>query len=161
MDISTYGNNLSLSEQWDGNPESLVGRDNPNQEGGMMASLDDYAKLLSMHLNDGLCGDNRVLSPQGVAFMREARTENPEDGSGYGMGWWLEPRGERGAVTLFTDGGFYGSMSWIDTERNYAGVVFFEAYSDNLSSAGSGSIGSGGVRSQLIPIIEAAFDAVR
>ncbi len=156
LEISTYGNNLSLAEQWDGNPESLVGRDNPNQEGGMMANLDDYAKLLSMHLNDGLCGDNRVLSPQGVASMREARTEDEDDGSGYGMGWWLEPRGASGAVTLFTDGGFYGSLSWIDTERNYAGVVFFEDYTGN-----SGSVGSGGVRSQLIPIIEAAFDAVR
>ena len=156
MEISTYGNNLSLAEGWDGHPESLVGRDNPNQEGGMMASLDDYAKLLSLHLNDGLCGDNRVLSAEGVAFMREARTEDPEDGSGYGMGWWLEPRGESGAVTLFTDGGFYGSLSWIDTERNYAGVVFFEEYTGT-----AGSVGSGGVRSQLIPIIEEAFDAVR
>ncbi len=156
LEISTYGNNLSISEQWDGMADSLVGLDNPNQEGGMMASLDDYAKLLSLHLNDGLCGSNRVLSAESVASMRAPRTQDPTDGSGYGMGWWLEPREGDGPVTLFTDGGFYGSISWIDTERQYAGVVFFEEYTGT-----DGGTGSGGVRDQLIPIIEDAIDAVR
>ena len=59
-------------------------------------------------------------------------------------------------IPLLTDGGFYGSLSWIDIERNYAGVVFFEDYTGE-----NGSTGSGGARSQLIPIIEEAFDAVR
>jgi CubicO group peptidase (beta-lactamase class C family) len=156
LEIATYGNNLSLAESWDGMPESLVGRENPNQEGGMMSNLDDYAKLLSLHLNDGMCGANRVLSAESVASMRRPRTEDPEDGSGYGMGWWLEPREGDGPVTLFTDGGFYGSLSWIDTQRQYAGVVFFEDY-----SGAEGNVGSGGTRDQLIPIIEAAIDAVR
>jgi CubicO group peptidase (beta-lactamase class C family) len=156
MEIATYGNNLSFAESWDGAPESLLGRDNPNQEGGMMSNLDDYAKLLSLHLNDGLCGDNRVLSADSVASMRAPRTEDPADGSGYGMGWWIEPREGDGPVTLFTDGGFYGSISWIDTDRRYAGVVFFEDYTGN-----QGGVGSGGARDQLIPIIEAAIDAVR
>lgn len=152
MEIATYGNNLSIPESWDGQPESLIGRDNPNQEGGMMSNLDDYARLLSLHLNDGLCGENRVLSADSVASMRQARTEVPA----YGMGWWLEPGEGDGPVTLFTDGGFYGSLSWIDTERRYAGVVFFEDY-----SGANGSTGSGGAREQLIPIIEEAIDAVR
>ncbi len=156
MDFATYGNNLSLAVEWDGMPESLIGRDNPNQEGGMMSNLDDYAKLLSLHLNDGMCGENRILSPESVASMRRPLTQNPADGSGYGMGWWLEPREGEGPVTLFTDAGFYGSISWIDTSRRYAGVVFFEDY-----TGVQGSVGSGGARDELIPIIEAAIDAVR
>ena len=156
LEISTYGNNLATAADWDGMADSLIGRENPNQEGGMMANLDDYAKLLSLHLNDGLCGSNRVLSAESVASMREPRTQDPEDGSGYGMGWWLEPREGSGPVTLFTDGGFYGSISWIDTSRRYAGVVFFEEYTGT-----AGNVGSGGVRDQLIPIIEDAIDAVQ
>ena len=155
LEIATYGNNLSIAEGWDGMPETLVGRDNPNQEGGMMSNLDDYAKLLSLHLNDGLCGESRVLSAESVASMRRPRTQD-SDGSGYGMGWWLEPRVGEAPVTLFTDGGFYGSLSWIDTERQYAGVAFFEDYSGE-----QGNVASGGTRDQLIPIIEAAIDAVR
>jgi len=74
--ISTYGNNLAIAAAWDGNPESLQGKDNPNMEGGMMSSLDDYAKLLSLHLNEGVCGSNRVLSAESVTAMRTATTLN-------------------------------------------------------------------------------------
>nr|ADQ39292.1 beta-lactamase [uncultured bacterium] len=155
MTISTYGNNLSFAAAWDGNPESLQGKDNPNMEGGMMANLDDYAKLLSLHLNDGLCGDNRVMSADSLAFMRKMTTQFDE-GGGYGMGWWLEPAEGDDEITLFTDGGAWGSLSWIDTERNYAGVVFFEEY-----TAVEANKGREGVLNQLIPIIEDAIDAVR
>ncbi|MEM0955353.1 MAG: serine hydrolase domain-containing protein [Pseudomonadota bacterium] len=155
LEIATYGNNLSNPTEWDGMPESLIGRDNPNLEGGMMSNLDDYAKLLLLHLNDGLCGDTRVMSSESVASMRRPLTQDA-DGGGYGMGWWLEPAPDAGPVTLFTDGGFYGSLSWIDTTRRYAGVVFFEEYTGT-----QGNVGSGGVRDELIPIIEVAIDAVR
>jgi CubicO group peptidase (beta-lactamase class C family) len=151
MEVATYGNNLSFAEAWDGAAESLAGIDNPSMEGGMMSNLDDYAAILSLHLSGGLCGDARVLSEAGVSFMQEARTQEP----GYGMGWWLQSPEEGGDVTLFTDPGFYGSVSWVDVERQYAGVVFFEEYSGL-----SGSLGSGGVISELIPIIAQAIDAV-
>jgi CubicO group peptidase (beta-lactamase class C family) len=151
LEVATYGNNLGNAPAWDGNAESLIGLDNPNMEGGMMSNLDDYAKLLSLHLSGGLCGDNRVLSEEGVEFMRIARTDVPA----YGMGWWLQTPAEGEDVTLFTDAGFYGSVSWIDTKRQYAGVIFFEEY-----SGVSGSVGSGGAISQFIPLIEEAIDAV-
>ena len=156
LEIATYGNNLSIAVDWDGAPESLVGRDNANQEGGMMSNLDDYAKLLALHLNDGMCGENRVLSAESIADMRRARTQDTGGGTGYGMGWWIQPVQGGGPATLFTDPGFYGSVSWIDTEREYAAVVFFEEYTGT-----SGSVGSGAVTSQLIPIVAEAFDAVR
>lgn len=155
MTISTYGNNLASAADWDGNPESLNGQTNPNMEGGMMATLDDYAKLLSLHLNEGVCGDNRVMSSDSLAFMRRLTTQFDE-GRGYGMGWWSEAPASGEEVTLFTDGGAWGSLSWIDTERNYAGVVFFEEYTMTEASKGSA-----GARDQLIPIIQGAIDAQR
>ena len=156
LEISTFGNNLSFASAWDGNADSLIGRDNPNMEGGMMASLDDYAKLLSLHLHDGSCGENQVMTAASVASMREARTVF-DDGGGYGMGWWLEaPEEGADSVTLYYDPGAWGSISWLDTDRRYAGVVFFEEYTGVDASKGSG-----GVRTQLVPIIEDAIDAVR
>ncbi|MEP5837521.1 MAG: serine hydrolase domain-containing protein [Marinobacter sp.] len=153
LEVTQIGNNLSLAPLWDGNAESLVGQDNANSEGGMMSSLDDYAKLLSLHLNDGLCGDNRVMSADSLAFMRIERTTAEADSWGYGMGWWLvEPDGG-GPTTLFLDPGFYGSVAWLDTEREYAAVVFFEEYSGE-----SGSVGSGAVVEQFIPIVDTALD---
>lgn len=156
LQVSRYGNNLGSASEWTGDADALIGLDNPNMEGGLMSSLDDYARLLSLHLNDGFCGDNQVLSAEGVGFMRVARTEPVGESSGYGMGWWITPAREGGSIYLYTDPGFYGSISWIDIERNYAGAVFFEEY---LGVAGR--IGSSGVASELIPLIEQAIDAVR
>ncbi|MCX2978674.1 hypothetical protein [Candidatus Marimicrobium litorale] len=50
---------------------------------------------------------------------------------------------------------FYGrgAISWIDTERNYAGIVFFEEYTMQEASKGSG-----GARVQLIGIVADAID---
>jgi len=72
------------------------------------------------------------------------------------MGWWFEPVNETGSTTVFTDPGAWGSLSWIDTKRNYAGVVFFEEYTGTEATKGTG-----GIRAQLIPIIEQAIDAAR
>jgi CubicO group peptidase (beta-lactamase class C family) len=152
LQIARFGNNLSFAGSWDGNLAGLVGLENPNMEGGMMSDLDDYAKLISLHLNDGICGGQQVLSSEAVAFMRKDRS--PE--IGYGMGWWIKTPKLGGSTYLYDDPGLYGSIAWLDTERGYGGVVFFEEYSGI-----SGGIGSGGVSSQLIPIIEEALDAVR
>ena len=51
----------------------------------------------------------------------------------------------------------FGSISWIDVEREYGGLVIFE----NYPAADQGVIGVNSVRSQLIPIIEDALDAAR
>ena len=156
LEIFRFGNNLSDATSWDGNIDSLIGLDNPNIEGGAMTNLDDYAKLLSMHLNEGACGDNQVLSADAVKFMRIERTLSQEGKKGYGMGWWSEPVEDGGSLYLYTDAGFYGSVSWIDIERNYAGYVALEEYSGSFGPEGSSM-----VISELIPLIEEAIDAAR
>jgi CubicO group peptidase (beta-lactamase class C family) len=156
LELFRWGNNLASADEWDGNPDSLVGLENPNLEGGAMTNVDAYAKLISLHLNDGLCGETRVLSSEAVALMREETTASEGGSRGYGMGWWTVRREEGSPITLFVDPGFYGSVSWIDTERGYGGVVLLEEY-----TGAQGGVGSGGVVSQLIPLIEEAIDAAR
>jgi|TARA_R110002072_G_scaffold2461_5_gene20355 CubicO group peptidase (beta-lactamase class C family) len=156
LEIARFGNMLSAVSSWEGNPEGLLGQDNPNMEAGLMSNLEDYAALISLHLNDGACGDTQVLSPEGVAFMREERTPSEGGSLGYGMGWWIVPASEEDSVYLYVDPGFYGAVSWIDIKREYGGVALFEEYSGT-----DGGIGSQGVLEQLIPIIEEAIDAVR
>ncbi len=156
LEVATYGNTLAAPEDWTGNPGDLVGRDNPNIEGGLISDLEDYAKLVSIHVEDGVCGQNRVLSPEGLAFMREERTPATADDWGYGMGWWTIPPKENGSIYLYVDPGLYGSVSWIDVDRGYGGVVLFEEY-----TAQEARRGSQGVINQMIPLIEQAIDAVR
>jgi CubicO group peptidase (beta-lactamase class C family) len=156
LELFRWGNNLGIAEAWDGNPDSLVGLANPNMEGGAMTNVDTYAKLISLHLNDGWCGENRVLSAAAVAAMRQETTPAELGAWGYGMGWWTIISEEGRPITLFVDPGFYGSISWIDTERNYGGVVLLEDY-----TGAEGSVGSGGVIDQLIPLIEQAIDMAR
>lgn len=158
LEVFRWANQLADAQTWDGTLDSLAGLDNPNIEGGAVTNLSDYAKMLSMHLNDGACGDNQVLSKEAVEFMRIDRspgTANGE-GGGYGMGWWVRPTEEGVEPTMFDDGGAFGALSRIDTDRQYAGYVAFEDYTLTIASEGPAM-----VRSELIPLIEAALDAVR
>lgn len=156
LQTATYGNMLVAPGDWTGDPDSLEGRDNPSIEGGMISDVDDYAKFLSLHLDEGVCGDTQVLSSESLAFMREERTLNDGEEWGYGLGWWSIPPKENASIYLYVDPGLYGSISWIDIERDYAGVVLFEEYTFVDARKGSQ-----GVINQMIPIIEAAIDAVR
>ena len=161
LEVFTFGNNLATSADWVGDPSALVGLENPNIEGGAMSDIEDYARILDLHLNDGLCGDNRVLSPEGVAFMRFDRATPtgsiPPGNSGYGMGWWIPPP-KPGATepTLFVDPGAFGALAWIDTERGYGALLAVQS-----STLAEGSIGSGYGSAELIPLVEAAYDAAR
>jgi CubicO group peptidase (beta-lactamase class C family) len=173
LELTRFGNNSTVAAEWDGSTDSLIGLENPQIEGGMAANLDDYAKLLSLHLNDGACGDNQVLSPQGVAFMKELRTApygvsgsapgwpgDQGDGKwpwGYAMGWWVFPAEDGGDASLYFTTGIYGSISWIDVDRAYGGLVIFEDY----ALTDFGVAGPSGVLTELIPIIEDALDAAR
>lgn len=159
LEVFRYANQFVDAQTWDGTLDSLVGLDNPNIEGGGVTNLSDYAKILSMHLNDGACGDNQVLSKEAVEFMRVDRSPGAADAVdnvGYGMGWWVRPAPDGGDPTLFDDGGAFGALSWLDTDRQYAGYVAFEDYTLVVASEGRKM-----VRNELIPLIEEALDAVR
>ena len=54
-------------------PSTLMATDNPNLEGGAYVTTGDYGVLLLMHLRDGMCGDNRVLSAESLDRMHSDR----------------------------------------------------------------------------------------
>ena len=119
---------------WNGHPDSLTGLDNPSIEGGAISNLQDYAKLLIMHLRDGECDGRQVMSSSSVESLKIDRTGdlpgNFSDFS-YGMGWWISQT-MQGVVM---DPGLYGSIGWLDTERGIGGFVAVDNYSYTLINA--------------------------
>jgi hypothetical protein len=117
--------------------------------------MQDYAKILLMHLNGGLCGENRVMSEDSVAFMQVDR--GGEFGVPYGMGWWIvEPENADEAPTIFYDPGAFGAVSWIDTERMIGGYVAIDDYTRRDSGAPVNL-----VLSEIIPLVAQAVDEAR
>jgi CubicO group peptidase (beta-lactamase class C family) len=108
-------------------PSTLRPTANPNMEGGMYTTTGDYAKLLLMHLRDGRCGDEQVLSPGALQRVHADRIGEVYGGragldNGYGMGWWVELDGDR-----LTDAGAYGSTPWLDLQDGYGAYLVIEA----------------------------------
>lgn len=120
----------------DGDVNDLPDTDNPNMEGGGYSTASDYAKLLMMHLNDGMCGETQVMSAEGITRSRTDRLGPAYGGStgapglqGYGMGWWVDTDRSGWA----TDPGAYGTVPWVDTEAGYAAVILLESDSQTGS----------------------------
>ncbi|AQA18588.1 penicillin-binding protein [Halioglobus japonicus] len=154
LEVMQFGNPWSNFESFDGNPDSLQGKDNPNIEGGAISDLDDYAKMLMLHLNDGMCGGNQVLAPGATAFMREDR--GGEFGTPYGMGWFISVPEDGSEPTLFTDPGLFGHTAWVDIERGIGGFVAVDTY----------ALGTSGpvrelVDGEIIEMIAAEVDRAR
>jgi len=154
LEVFSFGNPWSNVGAWTGSPDSLIGRDNPNIEGGAISNMRDYAKLLQMTLDGGMCGDTQVLSAESLAFMREDK--GGALGTPYGMGWWLIDSTDGGATSLFYDPGAFGAVSWIDTERNYAGYLAVDDYT-RVDSGAPVALTLG----EIIPLVAAAIDQAR
>jgi CubicO group peptidase (beta-lactamase class C family) len=80
--------------------------------GGLIGSVTDAARLLQLHLADGVIDGNRVLRPGTARAMRRIATPGrPFD---LGLGWFRRPA-DRDAVPAFvehwgTGGGFWNAM---------------------------------------------------
>jgi CubicO group peptidase (beta-lactamase class C family) len=119
--------------EFDGDPTNLPETENPSPGGGAYSTVNDYSKVLLMHLRDGLCGTERVLSPATVRAMQEDLVpggvplySRPE-AVNYGMGWWkfdTEPG-------LLIDSGAYGARSFIHPEEDWGAIFILEADSDD------------------------------
>jgi CubicO group peptidase (beta-lactamase class C family) len=112
--------------EFDADPSSLTATDNPNIEGGAYITAPDYARLLLMHLRDGRCGDEQVLSSDAIATMHEDRIGEVYGGSagasGYGMGWWIDRSTGR-----LSDPGAYGAYPWLDLGDGHGAYLVVEA----------------------------------
>ncbi len=115
---------------FDGDTTTLPYTANPNIEGGAYITVEDYGRILLMHLRGGSCGDSVALSKDAVERMQHDRIAKMYGGTtpngqlhGYGLGWWID-RYEDGLVA---SPGLYGAIPWIDAERGYAAFIAIEA----------------------------------
>jgi CubicO group peptidase (beta-lactamase class C family) len=80
--------------------------------GGLVGSALDAARLLRLHLADGVIDDRRILAPESARRMR--RIETPGRPFDFGLGWFRRPA-DRIATPAFvehwgTGGGFWNAM---------------------------------------------------
>ena len=108
---------------FNGDPTTLVAIENPNIEAGAYITAADYAQILLMHLRDGRCGSNQVLSPAALDRMHLDRTASTYGAdTSYGMGWWIDSE-----TGIITDPGIYGSTAWLDIDDGYGAYLALEA----------------------------------
>jgi CubicO group peptidase (beta-lactamase class C family) len=154
LSVFQYGNSLRVLDTWTGFPDSLVGLDNPSAGGGAISNLQDYARLLLLHLRGGRCGDRQVLDEESVSFMQIDR--GGKHGTPYGMGWWIAPAGTGDVTTLFWDPGTFGSVAWLDTARRIGGFVAIDDYSNYVAREPREL-----VLGEIIPLVAQAVDDAR
>ena len=154
LEVFTFGNPWESPTSFTGSVDTLAGTSNPNVEGGAITNMADYAKLLQVHLNGGLCGDTQVLSEDSIASMQTDRggvvTTNATP---YGMGWWIR----EDLPGVFTDPGAFGAVSFIDVNRGIGGYMAIDEYGDAADSGAPPGFFIG----QAIPAIQAAWDAAQ
>ena len=121
---------FTYPKEFDGAIENATPTDNPLIEAGMYTTMDDYGKLLMMHLKGGLCGETRIHPEETIERMHADRILEVYGGDtgfpgleGYGMGWWVD----RSEGSVVSDPGAYGSWPYIDETRGLAVLTLMEA----------------------------------
>lgn len=99
--------------------------------GGLYSTAWDLAIFLQMHLNEGVYGSQKILSDQTVKEMQKDQIGVAERAyvplgtmNSYGLGWIRERSTERDTARCVSHAGAFGSVVWIDNERNLIGIIF-------------------------------------
>lgn len=134
--------------------------------GGLVGTIDDYARFAEMLRRGGETGQGHLLSPRTLAFMMrnhlpgdiasmgpQSFAEQPMDGTGFGLGGAvvLDPARARtpGSVGDFAWGGMASTYFWVDPVLDLT-VVFLTQLSPSSSYP---------ARSQLKALIHGALIA--
>lgn len=140
--------------------QDVIGQQAPLISGGIVVTLEEYAKILMMQLNDGMCGDNEVISKAGIDSIREdrypasAKAENPN--VGYGLGTRIKIN-DAGQAEYYNHGGAFGARWWYDIERGYGALLIFEKL--DLIAVNQEQTRNPFIDEQLIPLVEQVIDA--
>lgn len=139
-------------EAFDGDPANAPATDNPSVAAGAYTTVNDYSKVLLMHLREGRCGQTRVLSPSMVSAMQEdlvpegvAMPDWRPEAINYGMGWW-KYENEPG---LLIDSGAFGARAVLHPADDWGAIMIIETTTEEGHE----------LFERLVPVIRAAVTA--
>jgi CubicO group peptidase (beta-lactamase class C family) len=128
---------LGLTRTYWGNPlwPDALPKDvhNPNLQGGVVTTADDYARFLTMLAAGGTYAGERILSEQSIAEMESVQTARAKIAfvppgaklpMQYGLGNWCEEADGTGKCNLVSSPGALGTYPWIDRRSDLYGVFF-------------------------------------
>lgn len=141
------GDTLRLADEHGASPHHTTRQRSGG--GGLVGTIDDYARFAEMLRRGGDAGDHRILSPKTLDFMMSNHlpgeiadmgvpsfAEQPMTGTGFGIGGSviLDPAraGAPGSVGDFAWGGMASTGFWVDRIHDMT-VVFFTQLSPSSS----------------------------
>ncbi|CAN5410984.1 serine hydrolase domain-containing protein [soil metagenome] len=105
--------------------------------GGLTSSTADYARFLQMLLNGGEWNGKRILKSETVKQMTSNQIGDikfmmPTGRFGYGFGVVAASDNDpMSSVGAYAWGGFFGTMFWVDPEKNLIGVLMTQVVGSN------------------------------
>lgn len=118
-------------------PRQRLGVTNPLAGGGLVATIEEYARLIDAALTPLTSTPEVPISAALAAAIFRAPYPDAVPGSapdlagvlgfGYGLGAWLECTAPGAGCAIASSAGLYGWMPWIDREAGYIGILGMEA----------------------------------
>lgn len=112
--------------------------------GGLVASPDDYERLLLLIARQGLAGDGRRILPADIFSMmerdrigtadRRGQPEAAEAMKGYGIGLWCEALEPDGSCPVISSPGAFGTYPRLDRSRDLAILLMVKSRLPRLAS---------------------------
>ncbi|WP_029011888.1 serine hydrolase domain-containing protein [Niveispirillum irakense] len=104
--------------------------------GGLIASPDDYERILLMIAARGVTGQGRRILPESIfpamernlvaGARREKLPPAAETLAGYGIGFWCETAAADGTCTILSSPGAFGTYPLLDRQRDIAILLMVE-----------------------------------
>ncbi|MCZ6793178.1 MAG: sulfatase-like hydrolase/transferase [Planctomycetota bacterium] len=92
-----------------------------NPGGSLVSTLDDVARLLLMHRNQGRIGTQQFIPAEMLTKMYDPQPSTP--GAGYGLGFNIMQRRDDGTAARIRHTGASGTLGVIDFERDLIIIV--------------------------------------
>lgn len=114
--------------------------------GGAEASLDDYARVLAMLLDDGVGNGVRLLDSDAVATLDHSQTGNATAGfvpaaegnnTHYGVGAWIEDDSVSTDQPTISSIGKFGFAPWVDFSSGTYGILMVDDETGGSSNPAS------------------------
>jgi CubicO group peptidase (beta-lactamase class C family) len=107
---------------------------NPNLQGGVTTTAEDYGKFLTMLAAQGVDDGHKILSARSVDMMETTQTRDlpmnfvPPGGAQaklqYALGNWCEVVETSGSCTVVSSPGALGTYPWLDRRNDLYGIFF-------------------------------------